>query len=225
MTIVIFGASGPTGRLLTRRALDAGHAVTAVTRRPGGFPLQQEQLRVVKGDVLDAASVESALAGQDAVFSVYGVPYSFKPITVYSQGIANILRAMQRSGTHRLICVSSGGTNPQYDRREGLVFGRIIKPIIGKTLYDDLRRMEHLVMQSDVDWTIVRPARLTQSATVSPYQVAEGGYMVDQGRSTSRADLADFFVRQVNDDRYIRKAVAIATPSRVPGGEGPRDAS
>jgi putative NADH-flavin reductase len=210
MNIVIFGANGPTGQILTQQALAAEHTVVAVTRHPEAFPLQNIHLHVMRGDVFDLASVEQAVAGQDMVLSALGVPYSRKPITVYSQGTANILQAMKQHGVRRLACVSSGGTNPHADPQEGFVFGKIIKPFFGKTLYEDMLRMEHLVMASDLHWTIARPARLIDTPTVTAYQVAQG-YMVPRGHKTSRADLADFLLKQLITEEYRQKAVAIAT--------------
>src|SRR5262245_6380442 len=98
MKLVVFGANGSTGRLLTKQALDEGHTVTAVTRHPEAFPLQHDYLNVMRGDVHDLASVEQAVAGQDAVLSTLGVPYNSKVITVYSEGIANIMQAMHHYG-------------------------------------------------------------------------------------------------------------------------------
>jgi putative NADH-flavin reductase len=210
MNIVIFGANGPTGQILTKQALASGHTVVAVTRHPEAFPLRNDRLQVMRGDVFDLSSVEQAVAGQDAVLSTIGVPYSRKPITVYSQGTANILQAMNHHDVRRLVCVSSGATNPHYDPQEGFLFGRIIKPIFGRTLYADMDRMETLVMNSDLDWTIVRPAGLFNTPTVTHYQVAQA-YMVPGGRKTSRADLADFMLQQLTTDQYVHRAVAIAT--------------
>lgn len=210
MNIVIFGANGPTGQILTQQALTAGYTVVAVTRHPQAFPFQNARLQVMRGDVFDLASVEQAVAGQDAVLSTIGVPYSRKPITIYSQGTANIIQAINHHGVRRLVCVSSGGTNPHYDPQEGFIFGRIIKPIFGRTLYADMFRMETLVRQSDLDWTIVRPAGLFNTPSVTDYRVAQA-YMVPGGRKTSRADLADFMFKQLTTDEYVHKAVAIAT--------------
>ena len=210
MNIVIFGANGPTGHILTKQALAAGHTVVAATRHPEAFPLRDARLQVMSADVFDLASVEQAVAGQEAIFSILGVPFSRKPITVYSQGIATIIQAMNHHGVRRLVCVSAGGTNPHYDPQEGFIFGRIIKPIVGKTTYADMFRMETLVMKSDLDWTIVRPARLFDTPTVTHYHVAQA-YMVPGGRKTSRADLADFMLQQLATDQYVQKAVAIAT--------------
>lgn len=210
MRIVIFGANGPVGKILTQRTLDAGHHVTAVTRHTGAFPIRRPGLDVVAGDVLVAADVARAVAGQDVVLSLFGVPYSFKPIDVYSRGTANILQAMQQAGVKRLVCTTSGGTRPHYDPEEGFVFGRIIKPIVGRTLYADMRRMEEIVMKSDRDWTIVRPAELVDTPAVTPYRVAEG-YLVSGLRKTSRADLADFLLAQATSDLHLHKAVAVGT--------------
>jgi len=103
MKIVIFGANGATGKILTKQALDAGHTVTAVTRHPEAFPLRDARLNVMGGDVFDLALVEQAVAGQDAVLSTLGVPFSRKPITLYSQGMVHIVQAMKHSGVRRVI--------------------------------------------------------------------------------------------------------------------------
>src|SRR4051794_30503393 len=112
MKIVVFGANGPTGRLLAKQALAQGYTVTAVTRHPETFPLQDAHLRVLRGDVYDPAQVEEVVAGQDAVLSTLGVPFSRKAITVYSQGMAHIIDAMKKHGVRRLVCVSSSATEP-----------------------------------------------------------------------------------------------------------------
>ena len=164
MKLAIFGANGVTGRLLTKQALVEGHTVTAVTRHPETFPLCQERLQVVHGDVFDLASVEQAVCGQDAVLSTLGVPYSLKPITLYSKGITHINQAMHYAQVRRLICVSSSALDPQtrdHDTGGGFIFEKIIKPFIlnrlGRTSYEDMQKMELLVMNSDFDWKIIRP--------------------------------------------------------------------
>ncbi len=217
MKVAIFGANGPTGRILTEQALERGHTVTAITRHPETFTLHNERLQVVKGDVFDLDAVERAVAGQDAVLSTLGVPYSFKPITVYSQGVGNIVEAMRHIGVRRLICVSSSATYPQFDPQGGFVFERVVQPLItstiGKQLYEDMRRMESLVTQSDLDWTIVRPSGLFETSAVTPYHVSEAHV---RGHYTSRADLADCMLRQLTTDEYVRKVVAVATVSEQP---------
>ena len=217
MNSAVFGANGQTGQLVTKQALDEGHLVTAVTRHPEAFPLRHEHLRVMRGDVYDLTSVEQAVAGQDAVLSSLGVPYSRKPITVYSQGIAHIVRAMQRYGVRRLVCVSSSATGTNHDTGGGFIFDKVMQPIIistiGQTTYADMRRMETLVERSGLDWTIIRPSGLFETPTVTDYQMAEEHL---RARFTSRADLADCMLHQLTDDRYLRKVVAVATVSVQP---------
>ncbi len=211
MNIVIFGATGPTGQLLLQQGMSTeyNYITTAVARRPEAITLRNERLRVVRGDVLDATSVEKAIAGQDAVIAVFGSSYTFKPVTLYSEGIQHVVDAMEKLHIHRLVAVTSAGTHPGYDANEGFVFGRIIKTTIGKTVYADMRRMEQIVMASSLDWTIVRPSRLINTPEVGKYRIGEG-YGLPNGSTTPRADLADFMLREVQSNQHIRQGVAIA---------------
>ena len=133
MKIVVFGANGRTGRLASTQALSEGHLVTAVTRHPDAFPIRHERLRVIGGDVFEPSAVEQAVAGQDAVLSTLGVPFSRKPIAVFSQGTAHIAQAMRHHGVRRLVCVSSSATDPLTRYRDtggGFIFEKVLKPIV-----------------------------------------------------------------------------------------------
>src|SRR5438270_12051478 len=110
MNIVIFGANGATGRILTKQALDSGYRVTAVTRHPEAFPLRDVRLNVMGGDVFDLAFVEQAVAGQVAVLSTLGVPFSRKPITLYSRGMRNIVKSILLICVRRVVSVSLTAT-------------------------------------------------------------------------------------------------------------------
>ena len=220
MHIVVFGANGPTGRLLTEQALSAGHTVTAFTRHAAAFPIEHPQLRVVQGDATDPIAVDAAIAGQDAVLSVIGTRYSRKPITLYSRSVANMIAGMRDHHVRRLVCVSSSVTDPTTASRDtggGFVFERVLKPfisnVIGKTMYADLWAMEQLVTASDLDWTIVRPSGLFETAAVTDYQMAEGFL---REHFTSRSDLAACMLEQATSDWYVRKVVAVATVAVKP---------
>lgn len=215
--IVVFGASGPTGRLITSRALEAGHEVTAVTRRPEAFPLRHERLRVVGADVHEPKAVDVAVSGQDAVLSSLGVPYSRQPVTVYSDGVGNIMTAMGRHGVPRLVCISASLTDPTLGPHGGFFVDKVAGPIVayfGRTLYADMARMEALVKASELDWTIMRPNGLFETEHVTDYRMAED-YL--NASYTSRADLADATLRQLVSDEYVRKICAVATVSEKPG--------
>jgi nucleoside-diphosphate-sugar epimerase len=195
MRIVIFGANGQTGRLATRRALDAGHTTVAVTRRPGDFPFTDPALIVAGADVRDADAITDIVGGADAVVSTLGVPFTREPVDTYSKGTANIVGAMQSSGVKRLVVVSSTGAYPAQGRTGAPFALRVFEPVItktiGKTVYDDIRRMESVVRDSGLDWTIVRPSGLFDLSQVTEYVAGE----VDPvGAFTSRSDLADYLV-------------------------------
>ena len=217
MKITVFGANGPTGRLLSRLALDDGHDVVAFTRHPDAFPIDHPRLEVAAGDAHDAGAVAAAIDGADAVLSTLGVPFAKSPITVYSDGVTNILAGMHATGVKRLAVVSSSAVSPHPEPLGGFVFEKILQPYIvnkvGRTLYDDMRRMEALVAGSDVAWTIVRPSGLFGAPAVSEYRVE-----VDhiRHRFTSRIDLADCLLRQALDDTFVRSAIAVATFSYAP---------
>jgi putative NADH-flavin reductase len=222
MRIAVFGANGHTGRLLTAQALAEGHDVTAVTRRPEGFPIRQDRLRVLGGDVLEPGTAARAVAGQDAVLSTLGVPFSRDPIDLFSRGTAAIVEAMREHGPRRLVVVSSSATEPDPVARGGPLFRRVLQPlftgVVGRTLYDDLRRMEALVGASGLDWTILRPSGLFETAGVTAYRTGDGHPPADiDGRFTSRADLADAMLRQLDDDRGAGRIVAVSTVDVRPG--------
>jgi nucleoside-diphosphate-sugar epimerase len=115
--------------------------------------------------------VDTAVSGQEAVLSSLGVPFSRKPITVYSQGMANIVQAMQHHGVRRLVCVSATPVDPRCDTKGGFMFEKVMKPLIshtlGRTMYADLRRMGKLVMHNDLDWTILRASGLFEASSVA----------------------------------------------------------
>jgi nucleoside-diphosphate-sugar epimerase len=131
--------------------------------------------------------------------------------------MANIVHAMQHHGVRRLVCVSATPVDPRYDTGGGFVFEKVLKPVIshtlGRTMYADLRQMEELVTQSDLDWTILRPSGLFQTPSVTDYQVT-GGLVA--GQYTSRTDLADCMLRQLDNDQNVHKALAVTTVSGQP---------
>jgi nucleoside-diphosphate-sugar epimerase len=217
MRIVVFGANGATGRLLTRQGLAAGHQAVAVTRRRADFPITHERLSVVQADAHDAQAVDRAVEGADAVLSALGVPYTRKPVNVYSDGIRNVAAAMSRHEVKRLVVVSSSATEPHHHADGGFLMNRVLQPLItvtiGKTTYSDMRAMEELVRGSGLEWTIMRPSGLFDAPGVTRYQLHE-----DQapGIFTSRADLAASLLEQATDVQFVRKAVAVTTSDGAP---------
>jgi nucleoside-diphosphate-sugar epimerase len=216
MKSVIFGANGPTGRLATARALAAGHSVVAVTRQPREFPIQQRELTVVGADVRDAAAIGDAVAGADAVVSVLGVPFTRDKVETYSVGTENIVAAMRAAGTPRLIVVSSISVYPPRRHNAPLML-RLAEPIItktiGKTVYDDMRRMEAIVSNSGLDWTVVRPSGLFDLPEPTKYVC---GPIDPVGAFTARIDLADYLISVVPDSASVGRFVIVSTTEGTP---------
>jgi nucleoside-diphosphate-sugar epimerase len=216
MHIVIFGANGLTGRLLTRRVLDAGHSAVAVTRRPDDFPIADPRLTIAGADVRHD-DLSWIIDGAHAVLSTLGVPFTRKPVDTYSTGSRNIIRATRETAVNRLVIVSSTGAYPAPGRRHTPLILRLFEPIItrtiGKTVYDDIRRMEALVRQSSLDWTIVRPSGLFDLPDSTNYVAGETDPV---GAFTARIDLADYLVKLAEDGTARRKTVVVSTTEHTP---------
>jgi nucleoside-diphosphate-sugar epimerase len=217
MRIVIFGANGPTGRLLAAQSAAAGHDTVAVTRHPDTLPLRQHDIHAVAGDVLDRDAVDRVVEGGDAVLSALGVPFGKAPVETYSRGATHLLEAMKRYGVRRLVVLSSGAVTGEAESTGGFVFNRILQPYVmnrlGRTVYDDMRRMEEIVSSSEADWTILRPSGLYTLPEVTDYSVTEAH---GPGRFTARVDLADAMLRQVDDRRFVRKIGHVITTEANP---------
>ncbi|HNP70187.1 MAG TPA: SDR family oxidoreductase [Kouleothrix sp.] len=209
MHLIIFGATGDTGRCLIERALARGHQVRAVARTPAKLDLHHPALEVVRGDVTDPASIAPLLAGQDAVLSALGAPVGREPVMLYSQGISAILAAMALHGVQRIACVSAGGTKQGTDSNNPWFFEHVITPLLLARIFDDMRRMEGLLMDSNTAWTILRPPQLLNTPATGRYRVAPA-YSLPHGRQIARADLADLMLDAVEQGTYIRTAVAVA---------------
>lgn len=207
MRLLIFGATGGTGRELVRQALEQGHAVTAFTRDPAAID-EREGVRALAGDVLDAVAVERAIPGHDAVLCSLGRPAA-SPGTVRSHGTRNIIRAMQAAGPARLICQSTIGIGETRAQLPPL-YRRVLVPTLLRRTFAEHRRQEELVRASQLDWTIVRAAALSDGARTGRYRhgVATGGRPIEF--KISRADVADFTLGLLGGSDYLRQAPMIS---------------
>lgn len=208
LRLLIIGATGGTGRQLVEQTLAAGHEVTAFVRDPTRLPVAHPNLRVVQGDVLDYATVEPAMQGQDAVLCALGHKRFLGPSTILSQGTANIVRAMQSAGVARFICESSlaiGNTAG----RGGLVATFFVYPLILPFYMWDKLRQEKLIEESDLDWVIVRPAALTNGVARGQFRHGPnvGSYILPV--RISRADVAAFMLQQMTDDTCLGSAAGL----------------
>jgi putative NADH-flavin reductase len=207
MKILVLGASGGIGRQVVEQALGHGHDVVAFVRDPSKFAVWDERLAVVTGDVTDPVAVQAAVQGCDAVISALG-SRGERPVSVYSDGIANTIRAMTARGIRRLVVVSSSGVGT--DAAGLSIAARAMRKLPGlRDVYEDMERMEGDVMLSDLDWTIVRPAGLTDGPLTGIYRVVEGN-IVPKGSKISRADVAALLLKCAQGKLYAHRAVAVA---------------
>jgi putative NADH-flavin reductase len=204
MRVVVFGASGGTGRQVVQRAIDAGLEVTAFVRNPVSAELN---VRVVQGDVADQAAVARALEGQDAVISTLGVGKPLKPDPVVVQGVEHIVDGMRQKGIRRLIYQSFIGV-----RESRAAAGWLIANVARHPLRHEIadhERKEAIVSRSDLEWTIIRPPKLTNGPVTGRYRA---GNDIEAGAffpRLSRADVAQFIVRELMDPRFVRSAVRL----------------
>lgn len=208
MKVLILGATGGTGLELVKQALAAGHDVTAFVRDPIKLKIVDERLKVVQGNILDVESLERAIPGHDAVISALGSP-GLGPSTELSDGTRNIIDVMERSNVKRLIFETTVGVG---DSREHLSwFARLFFfPLVIKNIVADKEIQERLIKESSLNWTIVRPGRLTNGPRVGRYREGEQINADAHSRSISRADVAEFMLRQLIDDRYHHKTPAVS---------------
>lgn len=208
MRLLIFGASGATGRALVAAALAEGHLVTAFVRTPGKLAISHEHLSLLVGDVADRQAVEGAIAGHDAVLSCLGVGVPLKHDAAVIAGIGFMIEAMQRSGPARLIYLSFLGVRDSR-RQLGPLLGGIIVPLVLRHEVADHEAKEGLIAQSGIDWTIVRPPRLGNGPATGTFRHGDGIQARSLLPTLSRADVAAFMLDQVGDATYSRKAVAL----------------
>ena len=207
MDVLIFGASGPLGRRIVEHALSAGHKVTAFVRTPGKLE-PRPGLREVTGDVLDAASVNAAVPGHDAVISALGHSTPSQEGRDLHPGVSQIVGAMKAAEMSRLIWISSHGVGDSRGR-SGFVFERVFVPLLLRAEFADKERQEAIVASSGLDWTIVRPARLTNGTATGRLRV-QRRLRVSIRNSVSRADVAAFVIGELADGNHVRTAPTIA---------------
>ncbi|UVI27318.1 NAD(P)-dependent oxidoreductase [Paenibacillus spongiae] len=209
MKVVVFGATGGTGRRIVAQALDADHEVTVIVRNPEAIDIRSERLNIFQGDVLNPASFSTWMIGQDAVLSALGVNHR-KPTTIYSEGTKNILKEMQEAGVRRLVCLSSAGLEIPEDApwmmRQTIKL--VIQPMF-KYAYEDMARMEEILQVSGLDWTVVRPPRLTNGPKKGAYRTAVNKHL-PKAQGITRADLADYMIKSVPDEACYQAIVEIS---------------
>jgi putative NADH-flavin reductase len=192
---------------LVDRALERGHTVTAFARVPSKLAIQHERLTVVRGDVLDYASVESAVRNQDAVLSALGHKRWFFPTSILSTGTKHVVRAMESLGVKRFVCETSLGIADSRGRL-GLYYTLFLVPSLLRFYYRDKELQERYIKESSLEWIIVRPGVLTNGPRRGTYRHGRVGHWLWTVR-ISRADVADFMLDQLGNTPYLRQSPGV----------------
>ena len=204
MKVIVFGATGKTGRHVCRLALEQGHQVTAFTRSASRIDGSDPNLRAAQGDVMDAESVAAAVAGHDAAIVALG-SNGLKDKTTLTAGTQNVIGGMTQHDVGRLVVLSAAGVGESWQQTPWLA--RIMFRTLLRNIYADHTTQEQLVMASGVDWTIVRAAILKDNPATGQYTAGNQGKV----KHINREDLAHFLVQQVADDAYHRQAISVTS--------------
>lgn len=211
MNIVLFGATGGTGKQVLLQALEQGHTVTAVVRSPSKITITDQHLHVVKGDVLNISSFKNALQKQDAVICCLGAPAN-KAGKLRSQGTKNIIETMNQAGVQRFICQSSLGfaDSTEVLNNTSFVFKRIIVPFVLKATFREHHLQETIIKQSNLHWTIVRPGSLTNGKRTGNYQYGFAYTNPSVKVKIARADVAELMLHQLTNPEKVNSVIGVS---------------
>lgn len=200
MKVLVVASSRRTRRQLVEQAQAEGHQVTALEQKLPRLRFRRPKHRVIQGDVLSERSLSPAVAGQDAVVC-WLTPVTRKPTTHLWEGTANLIRAMEKHGVQRLICISACGTGDSRGHC-GFFYDNIIQPLFLKHVYADRDRQEELVRGTQLDWVIVRPARLTNRRPRGQYMVLTDLRNFKASR-IALLDAVEFALKQLSNNFYL----------------------
>lgn len=203
MIIALFGATGGTGREIIRQGLVAGHEIRALVRDPSRLS-PASGLTLIEGNVLDKTKVEETVRGSEAIIISLGNTAN-NPDYIVSQGTAVILEAMKTLDVRRLVAVTSIGTGDSKDQVP-FAFKMLMRTVLKKPM-EDKERQESAIKSSGLDWIIVRPGGLTDGPATGRYLTGTDP-KISAGQ-VARADVAEFVLKQLQDDSYLQKTPAI----------------
>ncbi len=203
--LLVIGASRGIGLETVKAALRAGHSVRALSRSAPSIPIQDAGLEKASGDALDSDTIRNALKDVNVVIQTLGVDISpraiFERTTLFSRSTRILVDAMKAAGVKRLIAVTGLGAGDSRGHG-GFLYDAVAFPLLLKRVYDDKDVQESIIKSSGLDWTIVRPGLLTNSPATGQYRVLTAPNDWRFG-TISRADVADFIVRQIDDRALI----------------------
>ncbi len=207
MKFVVLGATGGTGLEIVRQAIEHGHSVTAFVRTAERLKPFGNRITIQQGDLLNPAELAKAISGHDAILSGFGprVPIATADANLLQNFATALTTAMHHAGVRRAVIVSTAFLFKDSIVPPTYLFGRLLFP--GVVI--DASAMERIIMESGLDWTIVRPPQLTDKPSTGKYRVRIG-HLPGFGFKISRADVAHSFLKTVEDPASIRKIVGVS---------------
>jgi putative NADH-flavin reductase len=208
MRVVIFGASGATGRELVAQALVQRHQVTAFVRNALRLGMRSSDVSLVLGDVTDPSAVARAIDGQNGVLCALGAATPLRRDPALIEGIGHIVNAMDQWRVRRLVYLSFLGVRD--GRRQLSGIGRfVVAPLLLRNVVADHEEKEAIIRRSGLEWIIVRPPRLTHGPPKGDYRTGMDIRATSLVPRISRADLAHFMLSQLSEDTYVRRTPAV----------------
>ena len=208
MKLLVLGATGPTGLQIVAQALAQGHEVTAFVRDPAKLPMRHERLKTVVGALPhDADALAAALRGHDAVISSLGLHNALKAHHFSENNMRVLVPSMEKQGVRRLIIVSANGVGDTH--RHSPLLPRIMYRLLLTGIFADKKAGEDIVRASGLDWTFAYPTLLTNGPRTGNYRAGERLALKGMPK-ISRADVADFVLRQLNDRAFLKKGAVIS---------------
>ena len=203
--VLVIGASRGIGLETVRCALAAGHRVRALARGAAAIAIEHVQLERVAADALNRAAVTKALEGTDAVIETLGAPRDIGTVLrgtrLFSAATRILVDAMRERGVRRLVAVTGLGAGDSRGHG-GLLYDAIAFPLVLKRIYDDKDVQEQMIRSSGLDWTIVRPGLLRSGPATGRARALTNPQDWTAG-SVTRADVADFLVREAFERRFV----------------------
>jgi putative NADH-flavin reductase len=206
MRLAVLGGSGRIGQHILASAIESGHQVCALARRPEALATPSG-LTVIEGDATDSHAVADLVADADAVLSALGPRGAKTPALLATAGRA-IVAGMSKAGVSRLICVSAAGAFIRADPDSGVLVKLIVPTVLAKP-FADVRAMEQVFAASDLDWTMVRATRLVNSRQARQYRVRPE-YPPPGGGKIARADVARFMLDCLTEHSWVREHPVLA---------------
>jgi putative NADH-flavin reductase len=207
MRVLIFGATGGTGRELVLQALQKGYDVSAFVRTPSKLTIHTSRLHIVQGDIQRVESIHSAIPGHDGVLSALGTR-SLGPTTLLSDAAHEILRTMEAHGVRRILWESSLGIGKTRGQL-GPLYSWVLIPLLLRHVFADKERQEAIVQTTRLEWTIVQPAALTNGPRTEKYRVGESACSGRLFPRISRADVAHFMLKELEQRGHAREVVPL----------------